>query len=38
MVFKAFIGSSPNNLVLLDGRVGEKLVALNENIFAAGRE
>jgi len=38
MAFKAFIGSSPNNLVLLDGRVGENLVALNENILAAGRE
>ncbi len=38
MTFKAFISASPDNLVLLDDRVGEKAVTLNQNFLFAGRE
>jgi hypothetical protein len=38
MTFSAFISASLNNPVLLDDRVGEKIIALNENILFAGRE
>jgi hypothetical protein len=38
VTFSAFISASLNNPVLLDDRVGEKIIALNENILSAGRE
>ena len=38
MIFEAFMIASPNNPVILDHRVVEKLMTLNENFLLAGRE